>query len=167
MRRNNEGLTPSLKHIECFFEFNRGSAFQCVRLRWLPRMSYVNPLTGLETSQRAGLYWIPRPRAGTWTSERVLVPNFVPQQVTQTSYVPETVTRKVPVQITRYEEEVQVRRVPVKTYKMVAEEQVRHVPVTVQKPALPPRNGSIRVALSKFRNTFRDEHAIDFVGYRA
>lgn len=104
------------------------------RLRWLPRTAYQNPTTGLATSQRAGLYWVPQQRPGFWSSQRQFVPNFVPEQVSRTTLVPETVTRKVPVTRTRYEEEVEYRKVPVQTYRTVAEEQVRYVPETVRKP---------------------------------
>lgn len=106
------------------------------RLRWLPRTAYVNPETGLATSQRAGFYWVPEQRPGVVNYSSQYVPNYVPTQVQRTSLVPETVTQRVPIQRTRYEEEVQVRKVPVQTYRTEMEEQVRYVPETVRKPVV-------------------------------
>lgn len=120
------------------------------RLRWLPRTSYQNPETGLATSQRAGFYWVPQQRPGTWQSRKYVVPNYVPQQVQRTSYVPETITQKVPVQRTRYEQHEEVRKVPVQTYKTVSEEQVRYVPETVRKPVIQRQTRKVPVTTTRW-----------------
>ena len=103
------------------------------RIRWVPRTNYTNPQTGLQTTQRAGFYWVPEQDV-RYSTQRVLVPNYVPQEVARTAYEPETVTRKVPVERTRFEQVEKVRTVPVKTFRQVEEKQFRYVPQTVRKP---------------------------------
>ncbi len=104
------------------------------RLRWQGAECKPNPLTGKCEVQRPGLYWQPKQGPGKYTTAKVFTPNPVVQQMAQTQYVPQQVTRKVPVNVTRMQSEVQVREVPVQTVRMQQEEQIRTVPITVQKP---------------------------------
>ncbi len=106
------------------------------RLRWQNAQCRVDPKTGESGVQRAGLYWVPKQAAGTYEVNKVYVPNPVTQQLAQTQYVPQQVTQKIPVSVTRMMPEIQARRVPVQVVKMVAEEQIREVPVTVQRPVV-------------------------------
>ena len=104
------------------------------RLRWQGPKCTPNPLTGECEAQRAGLYWQPKQGPGKYTTAKVFAPNPVVQQMAQTQYVPQQVTRKVPVNVTSMQSEVQVREVPIQTVRMQKEEQTRTVPITVQKP---------------------------------
>ena len=104
------------------------------RLQWLPRTAYSNPITGQPTEQRAGLYWVPTRGPSQVVNQQQYVAGYVPEQRERTEWVPEQVTRRVPVERTRYEERVEYRKVPVKTVRMVEEEQYRQVPRQVQKP---------------------------------
>jgi len=105
------------------------------RLRWQKAQCKTDPVTGQCAGvQRAGLYWQPKEAPGKYTVAKAYVPNPVTQQLAQTQYVPQQVTRKVPVAVTQMQSEVQVRQVPVQTVRMQQEEQVREVPVTVQRP---------------------------------
>ena len=77
-------------------------------------------------------------------------PNYIQQQVAQTSYVPQTqqvqvpvqvqrmqtemVTQNVPVQVQKMQSEVVTQKVPVRTTRMVPITQVRKVPYVVQRP---------------------------------
>jgi hypothetical protein len=102
------------------------------RLTWLPASAAVDPLTGRAVYQRAGLYWTQTP-GGSYEVQKVWRPNVVPQQVQQTSYVPQTVTQQIPVQVCKYMPEQMVRKVPVQVCRMVSEQQVRRIPVTTCK----------------------------------
>jgi hypothetical protein len=100
------------------------------RLRWASGSSTLDPMTGAVVYNPPGLYWEQTPR-GRYEVQRVWQPNPVAVQVPQTSYVPQTVSRQVPVQVCRYVEEQVVRDVPYQVCRIVREEQVRKVPYTV------------------------------------
>jgi hypothetical protein len=104
------------------------------RLKWQDGACVVDPLTGRTAYQRGGLFWTPVAGPGTVRVQRVYQPNIVTQQVPETTFQPQTVTRKVPVTVTRYVDEVIVERVPQQVCKMVHEEHVRRVPYTVCRP---------------------------------
>ena len=106
------------------------------RLRWLPGGYAVDPLTGTTYWRRAGLYWVPSQAPGAYALQQQYVPNVVAVQKPQTTYVPETVTEKRPVQVTRYQQEVVVEKVPVRVCRTEQVEEVRQVPVTVRKPVV-------------------------------
>lgn len=104
------------------------------QLKWVPPTPYINPITGLPTLQRGGLYWVPTQGPPQVVNQPRYVTGYVPEECDRTEWVPEQVTRRVPLERTRYEESVEYRKVPVKTVRMVEEEQYRHVPKKVLKP---------------------------------
>lgn len=106
------------------------------RLRWQWPHTYVDPVTGLAAYQRAGFYWRPYERPGAYQVQRVYVPNPAVQQIAETSYVPQQVVQKVPVQVTRMVAETQTRQIPVQVTRMQLEEEYRQVPVTTQRPVV-------------------------------
>jgi len=99
------------------------------RLSWQSATCAVDPVTGQTVYPRPGLYWTQTPR-GHYEVKKVWNPNVVAQQVPQTTYVPQTITRKVPMQVCKYVPERVVRKVPVQVCRMVTEQRVRKVPVT-------------------------------------
>lgn len=103
------------------------------RLAWNQPGYVVDPLTGAAAYQRGGLHWTPMQAPATVIPQTTYQPNIVTAQVPQTSLVPRTEVRKVPVQTVRYVNEEMVREVPVQTCRMISEEQVRKVPVTTYR----------------------------------
>ena len=99
------------------------------RLAWQSGTCTVDPVTGRSIYQRPGLYWVQKPQ-GTYEVQKVWCPNVVAQQVAQTSYVPQTVSEQVPVQVCKYVPEQVCRKVPVRVCRMVTEQVTRKVPVT-------------------------------------
>ena len=102
------------------------------RLSWQSASCAVDPATGQTVYQRPGLYWTQTPR-GQYEVQHVWHPNVVAQQVAQTTYVPQTVTQQIPVQVCKYVPEQVVRKVPVQVCRMETEQRVRQVPVTTCK----------------------------------
>lgn len=72
------------------------------RLQWLPGSYAIDPVRGLNYWRRAGFYWVPSARAGTYTVQRQYVPSVVAVQRPQTTYVARPVSTQTPVQVTRY-----------------------------------------------------------------
>ena len=107
-------------------------SWPATRLTWQSASCAVDPLTGQTVYQRPGLYWTQTP-GGRYEVQKVWHPNVVAQQVQQTSYVPQTVTQQVPMQVCKYMPEQVVRKVPVQVCRMVTEQQVRKIPVTTCK----------------------------------
>ena len=104
-------------------------ALPVTRLAWQSGTCGVDPVTGQTVYQRAGLYWVQTPRTVSEV-QKVWCPNVVVQQVPQTTYVPQTVTQQVPMQVCKYVPEQVCRKVPVQVCRMVTEQYVRKVPVT-------------------------------------
>ena len=104
-------------------------ALPVTRLAWQSGTCAVDPVTGQTVYQRAGLYWVQTPRTECEV-QKVWCPNVVAQQVPQTTYVPQTVTQQVPMQVCKYVPEQVCRKVPVQVCRMVTEQCVRKVPVT-------------------------------------
>ena len=104
-------------------------ALPVTRLAWQSGACGVDPVTGQTVYQRAGLYWVQTPRTECEV-QKVWCPNVVAQQVPQTTYVPQTVTQQVPMQVCKYVPEQVCRKVPVQVCRMVTEQFVRKVPVT-------------------------------------
>ncbi len=102
------------------------------RLTWQSASCAVDPLSGQTVYRRPGLYWT-QTVGGRYEVQQVWRPNVVAQQVQQTSYLPQTVTQQVPVQVCKYMPERVVRKVPVQVCRMVTERQVRKIPVTTCK----------------------------------
>ena len=103
----------------------------------------------MTVQQRRGLHWVDQTSPGSYTVQQQYVPNVVALQVPQTTYVPQVVTQKVPIQVTRYVDEVEVRKVPVQVCRTQQEVQVRKIPYTVQRP----------VSEEKSRTRFRSRRA--------
>lgn len=103
------------------------------RLAWQPRGYQIDPRTGVATYSSGGLWWTPMQAPAALVPQTVYQPNIVTQQVAETSLVPRTEVRKVPVQTVRYVDEEVVRQIPTQVCRMITEEQVRKVPVTVCK----------------------------------
>jgi hypothetical protein len=104
-------------------------ALPVTRLTWQWGACAADPVTGQPVYQRAGLYWVQTPRTECEV-QKVWCPNVVAQQVAQTTYVPQTVTQQVPMQVCKYVPEQVCRKVPVQVCRMVTEQFVRKVPVT-------------------------------------
>ena len=123
----------------------------------------VDPVTGQTVYQRAGLYWVQTPR-GQYEVQKVWHPNVVAQQVQQTSYVPQTVTQQVPVQVCKYVPEQVVRKVPVQVCRMVTEQQVRKVPVTTCKMVYEERVEQVPYQVCRMvaqQQTIRVPHSVE------
>ncbi len=105
--------------------------YQRSRLRWLRPGYYVDPVTGLSAYRRAGFHWV-QPTVGVQVTG--FAPTLVPQEVNQTSYIPEKTQRRRPVEISRYVDSVETRKVPVQIERYVDETRTRRVPITVRKP---------------------------------
>ena len=105
-----------------------GAAYN--RLAWQPAACVVDPVTGQVVNQRAGLAWVPlqAPGARKYCESGT---EYCHAANSRTSLVPQTVVRKVPVQVCRVVNEEVVRKVPVQVCRTVQEEQVRRVPYTV------------------------------------
>jgi YTV protein len=101
------------------------------RLKWESAKTGINPTTGQAVYQRPGLYWASNQ---SYEVQKVWMPNVVAQQVPQTTYVPQTVQRQIPIETTTYQTERVCRKVPIQVTRMVPEVQVRKVPYTVNKP---------------------------------
>ena len=57
----------------------------------MPATTAMDPYTGAAVHQRAGLTWVPR---GEYLMQPAYVANYVPQTVSQTSYVPRVVCNR-------------------------------------------------------------------------
>ena len=124
------------------------------RLRWVSGGSTIDPATGAAVYHPPGLYWEQTPR-GTYEVQRVWQPNVVARQVPQTTYVPQTVSRQVPVQVCRYQEEQVCRTVPYQVCRMVQEEQVRRVPYTVCRQVVDRVEQQVPVQVCRWVNEER------------
>ena len=119
-------------------------------LQWVPR-AYAQPgPLGIFSINRGAAVMVPQVTPPTVQTQLAYRPNYVTQQVAQTSYVPqvqqvqrpvqvqrmetETVTQNVPVQVRRMETEVITEKVPVQNTRMVPTTTVRKVPYTVRRP---------------------------------
>ncbi len=105
---------------------------------------------GVFARMNGGYYWTPQNAPATVQTQYSYRPNYITQQVAQTSYVPqvqqvqvpvqvqrmqtEVVTQRVPVQVQRMQTETVTQNVPVQTTRMVATTEVRKTPYTVQRP---------------------------------
>ncbi|MEO1614602.1 MAG: hypothetical protein AAFV88_02055 [Planctomycetota bacterium] len=134
---------------------------------YVPETTITPGQVGLGVQYQRGLYATPGPlgifarvRGGNVVApyytppvartQMVYRPNYVNQQIAQTSYQPvmeqrqvpvqvqrmqtEVVTQNVPVQSTRLETQVMTENVPVQTTRMVPTTMVRKVPFVVQRP---------------------------------
>ena len=103
-------------------------------LGWMPRGAATNSVTGETYYRRGGLAWIPTTSPGRYAVSRAYVPNIVAQQVPVTAMLPQTVTQKVPLTVTRYHDEVVSEQVPVEVQRIEQREEIRETPVTFQRP---------------------------------
>jgi len=103
------------------------------RLRWLDAACVVDPATGQQTFQRAGLAWVPEQAPSQVTVQRVWRPNVVAVQVPQTTYVQKVCSRKVPVQTYRVVDQEKVEQIPVQVCRMVPQTQTVRTPRTVAR----------------------------------
>lgn len=103
-------------------------------LQWVPRAYQTTGPFGLLSVNRGGLFWTPTVTPPTVQTQLAYRPNYITQQVAQTSYVPETVQQQVPVQVQRMQTETVTQRIPVQTTRLEPTVEVRRVPVTVQRP---------------------------------
>ena len=106
------------------------------RLRWLPPNWTYDPVSGVNVTQRRGLYWVPTVNPGTVSVQQAYVPNVVAQHIPVTNYVPETHVQQRPVQVTQYVDQVSVTRVPYEQVRTEYEQQVVQRPVTVRRPVM-------------------------------
>jgi hypothetical protein len=120
------------------------------RLAWQPRGYQIDPLTGAATYSRGGLWWTPMQAPATLVPQTVYQPNVVTQNVQETTMVPRTEVRRVPVQTVRYVNEEQIRQVPVQVCRMESYEEVRKVPVQVCKQVVERVERQVPVQVCKF-----------------
>jgi hypothetical protein len=115
---------------------------------------------------RIGYNYTPQVGPATVQTQYNYRPNYVTQQVAQTSYVQETqqvqvpvqvqrmqtevVTQRVPVQVQRMQTEVISQQVPVRTTRMVPTTEVRRIPYTVQRPVTETLTRKIPVQTQKW-----------------
>ncbi len=92
---------------------------------------YTNPETGQTVFRKRGLHWV---QPSTGAASVGVIPALVPQQYGKLSFVPETVEKRNPIEITRYVEEEMTREVPVEVEKMVERTETRRVPYEVKVP---------------------------------
>ncbi len=118
------------------------------RLRWLRPGAYVDPLTGLVRFQKSGLHWVPDQNL---VLRPTIEPTMTPQQVSRTTYIPETVQVQKPIQVTQYVDQMETRRVPVQVETTSQSIQVVKTPVTVHKPVTRTRTERVPVTETKFR----------------
>ena len=114
---------------------------------------YVDPNTGQVLYTDPGLVWTVQPELEI---QRTLAPTLTPQVVNRTEYVPQTVQRQTPVEITTYEEVIETRRVPIQIQKMTKTIQVREIPVTFQKPIVKIRTEKVPIQ----KTTYLDEERV-------
>jgi hypothetical protein len=74
----------------------------------------------------------------------------VTQQIAQTSYVPQTVTQKIPVTTTQYVNEVREIEVPKQVCRYVQEQQVRQVPVQVCRKVVERVENKVPVQVTRY-----------------
>lgn len=122
------------------------------RLTWQSGQCVVNPATGQTAYQRGGLFWQPVQKPGVVETQRVWIPNVVTTHVPQTTLMPRTEVRKVPVQVCRYVDEQMVRKVPVQVCRMVQQEEVRRVPFTVCKQVVEHVENKVPVRVCRMVN---------------
>ena len=126
------------------------------RLQWLPAGYHTDPVTGQAIYRRGGFYWVPQA-----TTVASTVPTLVPQEIAETSYVPETTETRKPVQVTRFVEQTELRKVPVEVHRTVESVETRKVPVTIQVPKT-----SIVVEDIPYTETvYRDEVTVKMVPF--
>jgi len=99
-------------------------------LTWMPAAPIANPTAGFLQVQRPGLVWANVQAPPRQVVTKVWKPNIVAQQVPVTSYCPQEVVQKIPVQVCRQVPQRMVRKVPVRTCRIVQEQRVRMVPYT-------------------------------------
>lgn len=117
------------------------------RMRWLSNGYYTDPGTGLTTYRRRGLHWtVPN-------SAPPVVSGLVPQTSSRLAYVPETVTKKEPIEISRYVDRVETRKVPVEVKRMEERVETRKVPVEVRRPKTVTRVEKIPYTETSYRET--------------
>jgi hypothetical protein len=122
------------------------------RLRWQSGTCVTDPLSGRTAYQRGGLFWVPEQQPGVVQTQRVWIPNVVTAQVPETTMVPRTEVRKVPVQVCRYQDEQVVRKVPVQVCRMVQQEEVRRVPYSVCKQVVEHVENKVPVRVCRMVN---------------
>ena len=116
------------------------------RLQWMSPGYYSDPVTGLVTTRRPGLYWTPNQPVFQNSVQSVLVP----QQSTQTSLVPEIVIQQRPVLVESYQDQIETRKVAVQVQTNQRVVETRQVPVTVQKPVIRTKTESIPVVTTRY-----------------
>lgn len=119
-------------------------------LAYVPNTHATPGPLGIFARVRGSYAVVPQVTPPTVQTQYSYRPNYITQQVANTSYVPETQTVQVPVQVQRMQQEVVSQRVPVQrtrmetnvvtqnvpvqTTRMVATTEVRKVPFVVQRP---------------------------------
>ncbi len=76
---------------------------------------------------------VPQVTPPTVQTQMAYRPNYITQQVPETTYVPQTVQQQVPVQVQRMQTEVVTQKVPVAVTRMQTETMTRKVPVEVTR----------------------------------
>ena len=119
-------------------------------LQWQRNAYAVPGPFGLFARVRGAPVLAPQLTPPTVQTQLAYRPNYINQQVAQTSYMPqvqqvqvpvqvqrmqtEMVTQNVPVQTTRMQTEMVTQNVPVQTTRMIPTTEVRKVPYVVQRP---------------------------------
>lgn len=130
-------------------------------LRYQPGLYATPGPLGIFARVRGGNVVQPYYTPPTAQTQMVYRPNYINQQIAQTTYQPvteqvqvpvqvqrmqtEVMTQKVPVQTTRMETEMVTENVPVQTTRMVPTTMVRKVPFVVQRPVTETKTRRIPV----------------------
>lgn len=118
------------------------------RLRYLTPGYYTDPVTGMTVYRRRGLHWsTPNAVAGITQTP----PTIVPQERTETRYVPETTEERRPFEVTRMVESTETRKVPFSIEKTVETTETRKVPYTVQEPIVTTRIEQVPYTVTEYR----------------
>jgi len=102
-------------------------------LQWVPRAVQTTGPLGIFSVNRGAAVWTPQVTPPTVTNQTVYQPNWVTQQVAQTSFVPEVQQQQVPVQVMRMHTETVSQQVPVQVTRMQSETVTEQVPVQVMR----------------------------------
>jgi hypothetical protein len=102
-------------------------------LQFVPNAYLQTGPLGLIARPRGGIFWVPQATPPVVQTQLAYQPNYVTQQVPQTSMVPEVHQQLRPVQVTRMQTEAVTQQVPVQSTVMEPVTEMRRVPYTYQR----------------------------------
>ncbi|QDS91398.1 hypothetical protein FF011L_01270 [Roseimaritima multifibrata] len=103
-------------------------------MQWAPGTGYTPGPFGIFARRNpGGPVWTPQVTPPTVQTQLAYRPNFITQQVPQTTYVPEVVQQQVPVQVQRMQTEIVSQKVPVAVTRMQTEVVNQKIPVQITR----------------------------------